>query len=166
VPAILSSLQQRTRTALLVLMLFVLPLQGAAQLVAGLQGQRHVHMGGAHALLSGLGQSLRAVLDHLHAAHDPRFQRSALAWFAGEGPAGSVHEHGGVWHQHAAGGGDVMEVGGTADESAQGGVTLFLAWLPALAALPMPGASGERPDSADLDWRDRVVAPPLAPPRS
>jgi len=163
----LSSLLHRTRTAVLALLLVVLPLQGVVQLVAGLQGHRHVHTGAAPAsLLSGLTQPLRALLDHLHAAQDPRLQGHALGWFASKGSSGGLHEHGGVFHRHDAGTTDAVEVGDAADDSLQGGVTAFLAWLPDLPALPAPTGVGDRPRTADLEWRDRVVAPPLAPPRA
>lgn len=165
VPIFLSSLLHRTRSAVLALLLVVLPLQGVVQLMAGLQGQRHVHTGAGHdGVLSSLAQPLRALLDHLHAAQDPRLQASRPAWLASKGPAADLHEHGGVFHKHSTDTDDVLDVGDPSDDAAQGGVTAFLAWLPAGLALPA-GEGGDRPAAADLDWRDRVVAPPLTPPR-
>ncbi len=170
VPPILSSLLHRTRAAVLVLLLVVLPLQGVVQLVAGLQGHRHMHTGAAasasvdHSVLSGLTQPLRAALDHLHAAQDPRLQGPQLGWLASKGPTAGLHEHGGVYHKHSSDTADVLDVGDAADDAAQGGVTAFLAWLPVGLALPA-GEGADRPREVGLDWRDRVVAPPLTPPR-
>jgi hypothetical protein len=146
---------------MLMLLLVVLPLQGVAQLVAGLQGQRHVHTGASH---EASPSPLRALLDRLHAAQAPRLQGHRPAWVLSHGPAAEEHEHGGVRHSHAADDTDALEVGDPADDAAQGGATAFLAWLPAPLALPA-SAGAERPASAHADWRDRVVAPPLAPPR-
>lgn len=166
VPNLLSSLLHSSRTAVLVLLLVVLPLQGVVQLVAGLQGHRHVHTGAAHeSLLSGLTQPLRALLDHLHAAQDPRLQGHKLGWLASKGTASGMHEHGGVFHKHSADTADVIEVGDAADDSLQGGVTAFLAWLPAALAMMAADGASDRPALTDLDWRDRVIAPPLTPPR-
>lgn len=159
VPSLLSSLLQRTRTGLLVLLLVVLPLQGVMQLVAGVQGQRHLHTGAAQAVAS-VAQPLRALLDHLHAAQKPRFSAPALS----RGAAAGLHAHGDVFHEHAHDTGDVVEVGDPADDSLQGGATAFLAWLPAAWLLPA-GEGLDRPATTGLDWRDRLVAPPLTPPR-
>lgn len=161
----LSSLLHRTRTAVLALLLVVLPLQGVVQLVAGLQGHRHVHTGAAHSVLSGLTQPLRALLDHLHAAQDPRLQGHQLGWFASRGSVAGLHEHGGVFHRHSVDTTDAVDVGDAADESLHGGLTAFLAWLPAFPALAAPAGAGDHPAAADLEWRDRLVAPPLEPPR-
>lgn len=164
-PIALSSLLQRTRAAVLALLLVVLPLQGVVQLVAGLQGHRHVHTGAAHdSLLSGLAQPLRALLDQLHAAQDPRLTGSRATWLANKGPAAGMHEHGGVFHKHAADTADVLDLGDASDDTAQGGVTAFLAWLP--VSLTLPAARGDdHPVAVDLDWRDHAIAPPLTPPR-
>jgi len=157
VPYTLSSLLHRTRHGILVLLLVVLPLQGVVQLVAGVQGHRHVHTGA----LSGLIQPLRALLDQLHAAQDPRLQAS---WAPSSGPAAGMHEHGGVFHTHSHDTHDAVDVGDAADDSTQGGVTAFLAWLPMeLACAACQGS--DRPAVAAFAWRDRVVAPPLTPPR-
>lgn len=170
VPLTLSSLLQRTRVGILALLLVVLPLQGVMQLVAGIHGHRHVHTGAALAApnpestLASLTQPLRAVLDQLHAAQDPRLQRQASSWVLSRGPAAGMHEHGGVFHEHSHDDADVLDVGDPADEPAQGGATAFLAWLPAALAMPA-GEAGDHPVAADLGWRDRVVAPPLTPPR-
>lgn len=162
-PPILSSLLQRTRAGILVMLLVVLPLQGVVQLVAGIQGHRHLHTGASQAV--GVSPSpLRALLDHLHAAQDPRLQGARLAWVLSEGPAADLHAHGGVFHRHSQDTADVVEVGDPADDSLQTGATAFLAWLPAALAMPA-GEGGDRPAAAALDWRDRVVAPPLTPPR-
>lgn len=154
---ILSSLLQRTRTGILMLLLVVLPLQGVMQLVAGLQGQRHMHTGAVPAVAS--PSPLRALLDHLHAAQDPRLKALSRV------TAGDLHEHGGVFHRHSHDTADVVDVADAADDVANGGATAFLAWLPGMLALPVPGLGGARPVTTELDWRDRVVAPPLAPPR-
>lgn len=146
---------------MLMLLLVVLPLQGVVQLVAGLKGQRHVHTGASH---EASPSPLRALLDRLHAAQDPRLQGHRPAWVLSLGPAAEEHAHGGVRHSHTTDDSDVLEVGDPADDAAQGGATAFLAWLPAPLALPA-GAGAERPAGADADWRDRVVAPPLVPPR-
>ncbi|KQV92489.1 hypothetical protein [Pelomonas sp. Root1237] len=167
VPSTLSSLLHRTRAAVLVLLLVVLPLQGMVQLVAGLQGHRHVHIGTAtrhDAVLAGLTQPLRALLDHLHAAQDPRLQGSKRSQVLSNGHGAEMHEHGGVFHNHSQHDADVLEVGDPADDTAQSAVTAFLAWLPAGLTLPM-GEGGDHPAATHLDWRDRVVAPPLTPPR-
>jgi len=144
------------------LLLVVLPLQSVAQLMAGVQGHRHVHTGAARAAPS--PSALRALLDHLHAAQDPRLQGARLSWVASKGPAAELHAHGGVFHKHSQDQADVLEVGDPAGDSQQGGATAFLAWLPAALALPAGDGSG-RPVLAGLTWRDRVVAPPLTPPR-
>jgi hypothetical protein len=158
VPRPLSSLLQRTRAGVLVLLLVVLPLQGLVQLVAGLQGHRHMHTGMAHAAAAS-PSPLRLLLDHLHAAQDPRLQ----AWSSHA--SGELHEHGGVFHRHSHDTAGVLDVGDAADDAARGGATAFLAWLPGTLTVPVLGVSGARPDSAASDWRDRVVVPPLAPPR-
>ena len=158
VPTLLSSLLHRMRKGVLALLLVVLPLQGVVQLVAGLQGHRHVHSGAAPVV-----SPLRALLDHLHAVQDPRLKRPA-PWVLSQGPAAGLHEHGGVFHRHASGDADVLDVVDPGDGSLQGGATAFLAWLPAALALPK-GERGAQPATGDADWRDRVVAPPLTPPR-
>ncbi|KQV48093.1 hypothetical protein ASC95_19165 [Pelomonas sp. Root1217] len=167
VPPTLSSLLHRTRAAVLVLLLVALPLQGVVQLVAGFQSHRHVHVGAAtrhDAALAGLTQPLRALLDHLHAAQDPRLQGSKHHGVLSKGPGAEMHEHGGVFHKHAQHDADVLEIGDPADDAAQGGVTAFLAWLPAGLTLPV-GEGGDHPVATRVDWRDRAVAPPLTPPR-
>lgn len=166
VPSILSSLLQRTRAGILMLLLIVLPLQGMVQLVHGFHGHRHVHAGVKQqaSLLSELAQPVRAVLDRLHAAQDPRLQAAGFSWTVSRGDADGWHEHGGVRHKHSPHAADVVDVGEAADDAMQGGVTAFLAWLP--RALVLPAAQGSvRPAAAAFDWRDRVVAPLLAPPR-
>lgn len=162
VPLFPASLLQRMRAGLLMLLLVVLPLQGVMQLSAGLQGQRHVHTGAAH---DASPSPLRALLDRLHAAQDPRLQGHRPAWVLSHGPATEEHEHGGVMHSHTADDTDMLAVSDPADDAAQGGATAFLAWLPAPLALPMGVAGADHPATAAADWRDRVVAPPLAPPR-
>lgn len=168
-PSILSSLLNRTRTGMLMLLLVVLPLQGVVQLVAGLQGHRHMHTGATAAaaqdgLLSRLSGPLRLVLDHLHAAQDPRLQGPRLGWTAGRGSAVALHAHGSVMHRHAPDTADVVLLADPQDDAAQGGGTAFLAWLPSTPVLPV--LTGEAPPAtAHGAWRDRVVAPALAPPR-
>jgi hypothetical protein len=151
------------------MLIVVLPVQSVTQLIAGLQGHRHVHTGATAAAphgfaLASLAQPLRAVLDRLHAAQDPRLQMQAGAWTVSRGSADGWHAHGGVFHKHSHLTADVVDVGDPADEPAQGGATAFLAWLP--GALALPAAQGSEPPAAvSPGWRDRVVAPPLTPPR-
>ena len=167
VPSLLSSLLHRTRAGILMLLLVVLPLHSVAQLVAGVQGHRHVHTGAVPqgSLLSGLTQPLRAVLDRLHAAQDPRLQAPSMAWMVSTGPAEGMHQHGGVFHKHSHDTHDVIDVSDSADDTAQGGATAFLAWLPSPGLALTGDPVSERPTAAAVDWRDRVVAPPLTPPR-
>ena len=162
-PPILLSLLQKTRVGILVMLLVVLPLQGVAQLVAGIHGHRHVHTGASQAAGPFLSP-LRALLDQLHAAQDPRLQGARLGSVLSQGPAGELHEHGGVLHRHSHETADEVEVGDPADDSQQAGATAFLAWLPAALAMPV-GEGGDRPAATALDWRDRVIAPPMSPPR-
>ncbi|MDG0860966.1 hypothetical protein [Pelomonas aquatica] len=166
VPLILSSLLHRTRAAILVLLLVVLPLQSVVQWVAGVQGHRHLHTGAAPqgSVLASLTQPLRAALDRLHAAQDPRLQGPRLGWVVSKGPAAGMHAHGGIFHEHMADTHDVVDVGDPADDSAQGDATAFLAWLPSGVA-PLARQVGERPAMVAIDWRDRAIAPPLTPPR-
>lgn len=157
VPPFLSSLLRRTRVGLLTLLIVVLPLQSVAQLVAGVQGHRHVHTSRVN-LLAELMQPVHAVLERLHAAQDPRL------FGASRGAADGWHEHGGVLHKHSPDTHDAVDVGDAGDDAQQAGATAFLAWLP--TALMWTGAeAAERPAALAVDWRDRVVAPPLAPPR-
>ncbi|MFT7774027.1 hypothetical protein [Roseateles sp.] len=170
-PSSLSSLLNRSRAGLLVLLVFVLPLQSVVQLMAGLQGHRHVHIGAQQAqapwqeaALSLLGQPLRAALEHLHSGHDPRLDGPMFSRAASHGPSTAMHEHDGVFHVHSVETDDAVDIGDAADDSRQGGVTAFLAWLPgALAVMTRQGS--EPPAAFAFDWRDRVVAPPLTPPR-
>jgi len=158
-------LLQRTRAGILMLLLAVLPLQGVVPLVAGLQGHRHVHTGAGHAEAS--SSLLRVVLDRLHAAQDPRLQALGTVSRGLSGLSGmssELHQHGGVFHRHSQDAADVIDVHDASDDASQGGATAFLAWLPAALLLPA-GEGGERPLAAEAGWRDRVVAPPLAPPR-
>lgn len=171
-PAFLSSLLRRSRAGLLMLLLVVLPLHSVVQLVAGLQGHRHVHAGAARpsavhhgSALAALTQPLRAVLDRLHAAQDPRLLGPSPAWVVSRGPADGLHQHGGLYHRHSPATHDAIDVGDANDHALEGGATAFLAWLP--LGLPLlAGEAGDRPVAAACDdWRDRVVAPPLTPPR-
>ncbi|RZJ10350.1 MAG: hypothetical protein EOP39_08930 [Rubrivivax sp.] len=163
-PAVLSSLLQRTRTGLLVVLLVVLPLQGVVQLVVGLQGHRHVHTGMGSAL-SGLTQPLRALLNQLHAGQEARLLAAPPpSWLVSEGPEVGRHEHGGVSHEHSAQTTDVVDLGDAADEPQQSGATAFLGWMPAALAVPV-SEPGVRPATVGVSWRDRFMKPPLAPPR-
>jgi hypothetical protein len=150
VPFFLSSLLQRTRVGILMLLLVVLPLQSVAQLVAGVQGHRHVHTG---SLLTALVQPLQQVLDRQHAAQDPR-----LAGVS-RGAADGWHAHSGVLHRHSAQTHDAVDVGDAGDEARQAGATAFLAWLPT-ALVVVVGPSAELPPAAATDWRGRFIAPP------
>ncbi len=168
VPFLPSSLLHRARTGILMLLLVVLPLQGVAQWMVGLQGHRHMHTGAVAAphdgLLARLAQPVRALLDQLHAAQDARLQGPRLGWTASRASGSQLHAHGGVLHRHAADTADVVQAADALDDAGQGGVTAFLAWLPVAPVLPVL-AGGERPATAHGAWRDRVVAPALAPPR-
>ena len=157
------------------LLLVVLPLQGVAQLVAGVHGQRHVHTGTVQVSaastsvhhdsgLTRLLQPLKALVNQLHASQDARLKQPQLNWVMSQGPAAELHEHGGVAHEHSHDQADVLEVGDPADDTEHGGATAFLAWLPAALAVPA-GEGSDRPAVATHGWRDRVVAPPLTPPR-
>lgn len=81
VPFSLSSLLSKTRVGILMMLIVVLPLQSVTQLVAGMQGHRHMHTG---SLLTELMQPLQVVLDRLHAAQDPRLagvsRKAADGW--------------------------------------------------------------------------------------
>jgi len=170
VPTLLPSLLHRTRTGILALLLVVLPLQSMGQLVAGIQAHRHLHTGTATTAradfaLARLGAALRAVLDQLHAAQDPRLQVAKHAWLPSRGPAAGVHAHGGVFHQHSQDTDDVLDLADPADGSRQVAATAFLAWLPDALTVPAPAAGLEAPPATGIDWRDHAVAPPLAPPR-
>jgi len=160
VPILLSSLLHRTRAGILVLLLVVLPLQSVVQLVAGLQGHRHVHTGMA------APSPLRLLLDRLHAAQDPRLQAApSVTWLVSQGDSEGLHQHGGVFHKHSHAAADVLDVGDATDDAKQGGATAFLAWLP--AALALPAVEGDAcPQVVAPDWRDLVIAPPLTPPRA
>lgn len=159
------SLPHRTRTALLALLLVVLPLQGVLQWVAGLQGHRHVHISAAAEVApSPLPSTLRVLLDRLHAAQDPRLQPRAISWLLGQADGSGLHAHDGVVHSHAPTDADVVALGDPAEDAGQAGATAFLAWLPLAWALPA-GEGAARPAPAPAAWRNRVVAPPLTPPR-
>lgn len=169
VPPILSSLLNRTRTSLLVLLVLVLPLQSVVQWVVGVNGHRHVHMAAIQAapvdnVLSRLARPLRAVVDSLHAGQDMRLSASGFGRAASSGPAAGMHQHGGVFHQHSADTHDAVDVGDAGDDSGQGGATAFLAWLPG-AATPRAGQRGDHPAAATAGGPERVVAPPRTPPR-
>ncbi len=142
---------------MLMLLLVVLPLQSVVQLVAGVQGHRHVHTS-TSSLLSDLARPVHAVLDRLHAAQDPRL------FGASRGAADGWHQHGGVPHKHSQDTHDAVDVGDAGDETRQAGATAFLAWLPAALDLVIDRAV-ERPAAPAVDWCDHFIAPPLAPPR-
>ena len=170
-PLRLSSLLNRMRTSLLVLLVLVLPLQSVAQLAAGLQGHRHMHAGAARTAwvaqsgaLALLTAPLRAVLTQLHAAQDPRLGGPTFGGLPSRGPAAGLHQHGGVFHEHVAHTQDVIDVGEPGDEGPHAGMTLFLAWLP-IGPVLAAGQGGDRPATATHGWHDHVVAPLLAPPR-
>lgn len=161
-----TSFLQRTRVGILWVLLLVLPLQSVGQWMAGLQGHRHVHTGQAVAgsVLTGFVKPMLALLDRLHGEQDVRLKSPAAALLPSRGPASGTHEHGGARHRHALDAADVIELGDPAEEPTQGGVTPFLAWLPGAMTLPRATA-GDKPASTVCRWRDRVVAPPLVPPR-
>lgn len=170
-PPFLASLLHRTRASLLALLIVVLPLQGAVQLLAGLQGHRHVHTGAVAArhevgVFAHWAQPLKAVLDRLHGAQDARLQPPEQHWLPSVGAADGLHQHGGVFHKHSATTADALDVGEAADDAMhEAGATAFLAWLPTALALPADLVAGDRPASAAPGWRSRVIEPLLAPPR-
>ena len=153
---------------MLLLLLVVLPLQSVGQLVAGIQAHRHLHTGAATsgAPLASLGGALRAVLDRLHAAQDPRLELPPHVWQTSRGTASGLHAHGGVHHEHSHATDDVLDVSDPADASQPGAATVFLSWLPGALTLPVAVAGSHPAPAAEVDWRDRLVAPPLAPPRA
>lgn len=160
-----TSLPHRTRTVLLALLLVVLPLQGVLQWVAGLQAPRHVHIAAvAEAAPSPSPSALRALLDRLHAAQDPRLQPRAMGWLLSAADGGGLHAHDGVVHRHAPTEADVVPLGDPAEDAGQAGGTAFLAWLPRAWAVPA-GESAALQAPPPAAWRNRVVAPPLTPPR-
>ena len=168
----LSLLLQRTRMSILMLLLVVLPLHSVAQFVAGIQGPRHLHAavvrGEPHSismLATRVLQPLHDVLDRLHAAQEPRLAVKQHLRRISQGPTAGLHQHDGVYHRHGADTHDAVGVGDPSDDAVQLAATAFLAWIP---SGPMPFAAGEsadHPAAAALAWRDRVVAPPLTPPR-
>jgi hypothetical protein len=168
-------LLHRTRASVLALLLVVLPLQSVMQLATGFQNHRHVHSGsvpvkapssahGGDSPIASLVKPLRAILDRLHADQDPRLKSSRQTWEVSRNASGELHEHGGVLHKHSHDTNDVLEVGDTADESTEAGSTAFLAWLPT-ASVMVGAADSDHPVGAIFGWDDRVVAPPLTPPR-
>lgn len=86
-------------------------------------------------------------------------------WGISQGPAAGLHQHDGVYHRHGAETHDVVGVGEPSDDAVQLAATAFLAWIPSALMPPAAGESADHPDAAALAWRDRVVAPPLTPPR-
>lgn len=170
-PTALSPLLHRARTGILMLLLVVLPLQSMVQLSAGMQAQRHWHTGAAEAsaprsLWLLLAQPLRAVLTQLHAAQDPRASVPSLRWRVGGGPLAGRHQHGGVFHTHTAATHDVVAVADAADDSLQNGATAFLAWIPRPPPVMAATVRQEPPVGLAAGWRDRLVPPPLMPPRA
>jgi|Transcript_1039 hypothetical protein len=168
----LSLLLQRTRMSILMLLLVVLPLHSVVQFVAGIQGPRHLHAaavrGEPHSvsmLATRVLQPLHHVLDRLHAAQEPRLAVNQHLWGISQGPAAGLHQHDGVYHRHGAETHDVVGVGEPSDDAVQLAATAFLAWIPSALMPPAAGESADHPDAAALAWRDRVVAPPLTPPR-
>lgn len=157
-PRLLASLLHRSRASLLALLIVVLPLQAVAQLVAGLQTQRHVHAQPGLDVAS--PSPLRLLLDRLHAAQPA----SLKAWGQSAHPAGRPHAHGDVVHTHEPEQAGVIPVASAEDDPAQGAVTAFLAWLPVAPAWPAAHRS-PAPVPLPVAWQDRLEAPPLAPPR-
>lgn len=168
----ITSLPHRTRSAILVMLLVVLPLHSVLQLVAGVRAHRHVHSGAPFSAggglpaspLARLAEPLRVVLQALHAAQEPRLARPAAYRSQALGVWGGLHQHGGVYHTHTADTHDVIDLSGPADDPLQAGATAFLAWIPAGMVLPAAGSSTLLAAPAPR-WHDRLVAPPLMPPR-
>lgn len=155
------SLLHRLRTALVAMLLVVLPLQGVVQLVAGLQGQRHVHTAQAGQIAS--PSALRQLLDRLHAGQPQALKGLGLAQLKPDADARS-HAHGGLVHSHTADVHDAVAVA-DGDDDGTAGATAFLAWLPealqVAQALPQ-----DAPSVAVLLRAGRVVAPACIPPRA
>lgn len=149
------------------LLALVLPLQGAVQLVAGLQGRHHAHVPASQPAAP-LGLSwlapLRAALDHLHTLPDPRLAQGPGLWAQARSLALGEHRHGMLVHRHAAQDDDMRDVGDAGDEGGQGGASVFLLGLPQAVTLPA-AAAGAWPAGAVTDWSDHRRAPPLDPPR-
>jgi hypothetical protein len=154
-------LLQRLRTAMAAVLLVVLPLQGVVQLVAGLQGQRHVHTArGPHGASP---SALRQLLDRLHAAQPPALRGLGLAQ-VGVDVGAAPHAHGGMVHTHGANDHDAVPVA-DADDAGTSGATAFLAWLPSVQ--PVADAlSQPAPARTVLLRSGRDVAPALTPPRA
>ncbi|MFG6456061.1 hypothetical protein [Roseateles sp. BYS96W] len=153
-PSVLSSLLLRSRAGLLTLLLIVLPLHGALQLVAGLQAPRHRHTSAEFAAVS--APLLGKLLDGLQAEQAPGWT-GAGGWHA---HGGHVHRHGPLDHD------DEIDVADAADGGSPGGLTAFLAWLPGGPALPEARLGNAPPAWAPPHWLERVIAPPLTPPRA
>lgn len=155
-----SPLLHRARTAILVVLLLVLPLQGAWQWVAGLQAARHVH---ATVPRTASPPALGMLLDRLHAAQPARLQ--VVAWSGSRSAAEPrPHAHGGHVHVHAADEAGVVPVA-DADDGGSAGVTAFIAWIPAPLGLPAARA-GDLPRRAAVLHPGRVATPPTTPPRA
>jgi hypothetical protein len=156
-----SPLLHRLRTALLAMLLVVLPLQGILPLVAGLQGQRHVHTSLPRAGAS--PSALRQLLDRLHAAQPARLQHLGLPGLK-PNPGVQPHAHGTLVHTHGANAHDVVPVA-DADETAAGSATAFLAWLP--VPIGVTAAVGQDAPQAAAPLRaGRGEPPALTPPRA
>lgn len=161
-PRLLASLLHRSRASVLALLIVVLPLQAVAQLVAGLQTQRHAHAQPGWAVAS--PSPLRLLLNRLHEAQPASLKAWGPGAHLGAHLGARPHAHGDLVHTHEPAQADVIAVADAEDESGQGAVTAFLAWVPMASIWP----SGERdaaPAQPPVAWRDHPVAPPRAPPR-
>jgi hypothetical protein len=156
-----SPLMLRLRAAVLAMLLVVLPLQGIVPLLAGLQGQRHVHTSHPRAVASPSG--LRLLLDRLHAAQPVRLQHLGLAPLASRLDA-QPHAHGSLVHTHGAEARDAVPVADS-DEAGSATATAFLAWLPAPLAVRAAGAQDAPHHAAPLQ-AGRDEPPALMPPRA
>lgn len=154
------SLLHRLRTAVVAMLLVVLPLQGVVQLVAGLQGQRHVHTAQPGHVAS--PSALRQLLDRLHAAQPQALKGLGLAQLKA-GADARPHAHGGMVHTHAADTDDAVAVADT-DDAGAAGATAFLAWLPTPLRLAPALPHGAPTQAAPLH-AGRDEAPAITPPR-
>lgn len=156
-----SPLMLPLRTAVLAMLLVVLPLQGLLPLLAGLQGQRHVHTTQPRAVASPSG--LRLLLDRLHAAQPTRLQHLGVVPLASRSAA-QPHAHGALVHTHGVDEPDAVPVA-DADDAGSVTATAFLAWLPTPLAVREGGAQ-DAPRQAAPVHAGRTEPPALTPPRA
>lgn len=163
VTLLIPPLLHRLRTAIVAVLLVVMPLQGALQWVVGLQGQgqRHVHASQTGREVS--PSALRLLLDRLHAAQPQPLKSLGLAQLKPRAEA-QPHAHGSLVHTHGADTHDVVPVA-DADDDGTRGATAFLAWLPSPLRMGRPLPQIAPVDTALLS-AGRDVPPDRIPPRA